>query len=79
MFSSETDAVIVKRGGFFQQTGGKWIYVVDQSGGVAVKRNIKIGRQNTRYYEVLDGLKPGEKVIISSYDSFGSKDKLIFK
>ncbi len=79
MFSSETDAVIVKRGGYFQQTGGKWIYVVDQSGGVAVKRNIKIGRQNTRYYEVLDGLKPGEKVIISSYDSFGSKDKLIFK
>ncbi len=79
MFSSVTDAVIVKRGGFFQQTGGKWIYMVDPGGGFAVKRDIRIGRQNTKYYEVLDGLKQGDQVIVSSYDAFGDKDKLIFK
>ncbi len=79
MFSSPTDAIIVKRGGFFQETGGNWIYVVDPSGSFAIKRDIHIGRQNTRYYEVLDGLDPNEKVIISSYDSFGGRDKLIFR
>ncbi|MFO8129567.1 MAG: efflux RND transporter periplasmic adaptor subunit [Bacteroidales bacterium] len=79
MFSSASEATIIKRGGFFQKTGGNWIYVVDSSEGTAHKRNIRIGRQNTRYYEVLEGLAPGEKVIISSYDSFGGKDKLVFK
>lgn len=78
-FSSATDAVIVKRGGFFQETGGNWIYIVDPSGEFATKRKIKIGRQNTSYYEVMEGLEPSEKVIISSYDSYGSKDKLVFK
>jgi HlyD family secretion protein len=78
-FSSPRDAVIVKRGGFFQETGGNWIYVVDASNDFAVKRNIRLGRQNTNYYEVMEGLEPGEKVIISSYDAFGSKDKLIFR
>jgi len=78
-FSSAQEAVIVKRGGFFQETGGNWIYVIDESGEFASKRPIRIGRQNTLYYEVLSGLQPGEKVIISSYDSFGQKDKLIFK
>lgn len=78
-FSSPTDALIVKRGGFFQETGGKWIYVVDPSGGYAIKRNIRIGRQNTYFYEVLEGLQPGEKVVVSSYDSFGNKDKLVFR
>jgi len=78
-FSSPRDAVIVKRGGFFQETGGNWIYVVDASGDFAVKRNIRLGRQNTNFYEVMEGLEPGEKVIISSYDAFGSKDKLVFK
>ena len=78
-FSSETDAIIIKRGGFFQETGGNWIYVVDESGSFAIKRNIRINRQNTNYYEVMEGLQPGEKVIVSSYDSFGDKDKLIFK
>lgn len=79
IFSSATDAIIVKRGGFFQETGGNWIYVVDPSGSFAEKRDISIGRQNTRYYEVKDGLDPGEKVIVSSYKSFGGKDKLIFR
>lgn len=79
IFSSATDAIIVKRGGFFQETGGNWIYVVDASGDFAVKREISIGRQNTRYYEVKGGLDPGESVIVSSYKSFGNKDKLIFR
>ena len=79
IFSSASDAIIVKRGGFFQETGGNWIYVVDPSGSYAVKRDIGIGRQNTRYYEVKEGLDPGEKVIVSSYKSFGGKDKLIFR
>ncbi|MFW5975121.1 MAG: efflux RND transporter periplasmic adaptor subunit, partial [Bacteroidota bacterium] len=78
-FSSTKDAIIVKRGGFFQETGGNWIYVVEPEGNYAYKRNIRIGRQNTRYYEVLNGLQPGEEVIISSYDSFGQKDKIVFK
>ncbi|NQT78304.1 MAG: HlyD family efflux transporter periplasmic adaptor subunit [Bacteroidetes bacterium] len=79
IFSSAQDAIIVKRGGFFQETGGNWIYVVDPSGEFALKREIRIGRQNTRYYEIKGGLDPGEKVIVSSYGSFGGKDKLIFR
>ncbi len=79
IFSSETDAIIVKRGGFFQETGGNWIYVLDPSGDFAYKRDISISRQNTNFYEVREGLQPGEKVIVSSYDAFGDKDKLIFR
>jgi len=78
-FSTPAEALILKRGGFFQQTGGNWVYVVDPSGDYAVKRNIRLGRQNTRFYEVLEGLEPGEQVIISSYDSFGNKDKIVLK
>ncbi|MCK4288149.1 MAG: HlyD family efflux transporter periplasmic adaptor subunit [Bacteroidales bacterium] len=70
-FSGETDAIIVKRGGFFQETGGNWIYIVDPTESFATKRKIRINRQNTNFYEVLEGLQPGEKVIVSSYDSFG--------
>lgn len=78
-FSGANDALIVKRGGFFQETGGNWIFVVDPSGKYAVRRKIKIGRQNINSYELLEGLEPGEKVIVSSYDSFGDKEKLIFR
>ncbi|PKP33874.1 MAG: efflux transporter periplasmic adaptor subunit [Bacteroidetes bacterium HGW-Bacteroidetes-17] len=78
-FSGETDAIIIKRGSFFQETGGNWIYVVDPTGSFAIKRSIRLNRQNTNYYEVMEGLQPGENVIVSSYDSFGSKDKLIFR
>ncbi len=78
-FSSPREAIVVKRGGFFQETGGNWIYVLDASGDFAVKRAIRLGRQNTNYYEVLEGLSPSENVIISSYSSFGQKDKLIFR
>jgi HlyD family secretion protein len=74
-----TEALYVDRGGFYQSTGGQWIFIVDPSGDFAVKRNIKLGRQNTQYYEVLDGLKEGEKVITSSYENYGDIEKLILK
>jgi HlyD family secretion protein len=78
-FSGVSDAVIIPRGGFYQETGGNWIYVLDPSGSQASKRNIRIGRQNIHHYEVLEGLMPGEQVIVSSYDMFGGKERLIFK
>lgn len=72
------NAVLVPRGTFYQKTGGKWIFVVSPDGGKAVRREIRIGRQNPQYYEVLEGLQPGEKVITSGYDSFGDNDVLVF-
>ena len=71
-------ALLIPRGTFYQKTGGKWIYVVSPSGDKAVKREIRIGRQNPQYYEVLEGLEPGEKVITSGYDNFGDNNTLIF-
>ena len=71
-------AVLIPRGTFYQKTGGKWIYVVSPEGGKAVKREIRIGRQNPQFYEVLEGLEPGEKVITSGYDNFGDNEVLIF-
>ncbi|MCK5441087.1 MAG: biotin/lipoyl-binding protein [Maribacter sp.] len=73
------DALLIPRGSFFQSTAGQWVYVVDASGDFAIKREVSIGRQNPKFYEVLDGLEPGEKVIISSYDTFGDSDKLSLK
>ena len=72
------EAVLIPRGAFYQKTGGKWIYVVSSDGTKATRRDIRIGRQNPQYYEVIDGLEPGEKVITSSYDNFGDSDVLIF-
>ena len=72
------EGIIIPRGSFYQKTGGKWIFVLSSDGSKAVKREIRIGRQNPRYYEVLEGLEPGEKVITSSYDSFGDCDVLVF-
>ena len=72
------NAVLVPRGTFYQKTGGKWIFVVSPDGGRAVRREIRIGRQNPQYYEVLEGLQPGEKVITSGYDSFGDNEVLVF-
>ena len=71
-------AILIPRGTFYQKTGGKWIYVVAPDGGKAVKREIRIGRQNPQYYEVLEGLEPGEKVITSGYDNFGDNEVLVF-
>ena len=72
------EAVIIPRGTFYQKTGGKWIYVVNKEGTKAIKREIRIGRQNPQYYEVLEGLEPGEKVITSGYDTYGDSDVLVF-
>ncbi len=73
------ESVLVPIGGFFQETGGQWIFVLDPSESFATRRNISIGRKNPKYYEVLEGLQPGEKVIISGYESFGKNEKLVFK
>ena len=73
------ETVYIPRGAFFQKTGGRWIYVVDESGKKAHRREIRIGRQNPQYYEVLEGLSKGEKVITSSYDNFGDNEVLILE
>ena len=73
------EAVLIPRGTFYQYTGGKWIYVLSPDGTKAMKREIKIGRQNPQYYEVEEGLQPGEKVIISNYETFRDNDVLILK
>jgi HlyD family secretion protein len=74
-----SEAILLPNGGFFQKTGGNWVYVVDKSESFAIKRNIRLGRKNPEYFEVLEGLQPGEKVITSSYENFGENDKLILK
>lgn len=73
------EAVLIRKGTFYQQTGGRWIYVLTEDGSRAVRREIRIGRQNPQYYEVLEGLEPGEKVIISGYGGFGDNDVLVLK
>ncbi len=73
------EAVLLARGGFYQSTGGQWVYVVDKSGSYAVKRPVKLGRQNPQVFEILEGLEPGEQVITSSYENYGDMDKLILK
>lgn len=70
------ESVILPRGGFFQSTGGQWIFVLDEASGVAIRRNIRIGGQNPTHYEVLEGLEPGEQVIISNYDVFGQNERI---
>jgi HlyD family secretion protein len=77
--SDLTEALLLAKGGFYSSSGGNWVYIVDPSGKFAVKRTIKLGRQNTREYEVLEGLQPGDKVVTSSYESFGDIDRLVFK
>ncbi|MBD0833771.1 efflux RND transporter periplasmic adaptor subunit [Aestuariibaculum sediminum] len=74
-----TEALLLPRGAFFQSTGGQWVYVVDSSGTNASKRQVKIGKQNPKFYEVIEGLQQGEMVVTSSYDNFGDSDKLILK
>ncbi len=74
-----SEAILIKRGAFWQSTGGQWVYVVDETDNLAKKRVIRLGRSNSIYYEVLEGLKPGEKVVTSSYETFGEIDQLVFK
>ncbi|WP_252939634.1 efflux RND transporter periplasmic adaptor subunit [Roseivirga pacifica] len=77
--SEEKNAIQIPRGSFFQTTGGNWIFVLNEDESEAVRRNIRIGNQTPRHYEVLEGLRPGEKVIFSSYDGYDDKDKLVIK
>ena len=77
--SEERQAIMIPRGSFFQTTGGNWIFVLNEDGTEATRRNIRVGQQNTRQYEVLEGLQPGERVVTSSYDGYEDKDKLIIK
>ncbi len=74
-----SEAILLPRGGFYQTTGGNWAYVVDESENVATKRRIRLGRQNPQVFEVLEGLGPGDRVITSSYESFGNMDRLVLK
>jgi HlyD family secretion protein len=73
------NALLLPKGGFYQSTGGQWVFVLNQDGNIAERRKVRMGRQNPRFYEILEGLQPGEKVIISDYENFGDADKLILK
>lgn len=77
--SDETEAILLAKGGFYQQTGGSWIFKVSESGNTAYKVNINLGRQSPDYYEVLEGLKPGDKVVTSSYENYGDMQELVLK
>jgi HlyD family secretion protein len=77
--SDETTAILVPKGGFYQATGGNWIFKVNEGGSVAHRVDIQLGRQNPDYYEVLSGLKPGDKVVTSSYENYGTMQELVLK
>ncbi|WP_367387900.1 efflux RND transporter periplasmic adaptor subunit [Lewinella sp. LCG006] len=77
--SDDTQAMLLAKGGYYQSTGGNWVYVLDPAAGVARKRNITVGRQNPNYYELIEGLQPGEIVIVSSYENYGDKEELVLK
>lgn len=79
LLGSPSKAVIIDKGTFFQSSGGKYVYVLSDDGKRAEKRNVRLGRRNPRYYEVLEGLHPGEKVIVSSYGEFGEADEITIK
>ena len=75
--SDEKSALLIPKGSFFQKTGGNWIFKLSEDGETAYKTDIQIGSQNTEYYEVISGLKPGDKIITSSYENYGDKNELI--
>jgi HlyD family secretion protein len=77
--SDETQALLLAKGGFYQQTGGNWVFKVSEGGNKAYKVDVQLGRQNPDYYEVLQGLKPGDKVVTSSYENYGNMQELILK
>jgi HlyD family secretion protein len=77
--SDQTQALLVARGGFYQQTGGNWIFRLTEDGKTAYRTEIQLGRQNPEYYEVLQGLKPGDRVITSSYENYGDMQELVLK
>ena len=73
------EALVIPKGNFFQATGGQWIFRINETGDKATKVNISIGRQNPQQYEILDGLKPGDRVIVSGYDNFGDAEEIVLK
>ena len=73
----QEDAIVIPKGNFFQTTGGQWIFKVNSTGNKAVKTPISIGRQNPQQYEILSGLNPGDRVIITGYDNFGDAEEII--
>ncbi|MEO8770396.1 MAG: HlyD family efflux transporter periplasmic adaptor subunit [Ferruginibacter sp.] len=75
----ETQALLLSKGGFFQQTGGNWVYKLNSDGTTAYKVDVQLGRQNPDYYEVLSGLQPGDKVVTSSYENYGTMQELVIK
>jgi HlyD family secretion protein len=77
--SDETQAVMVAKGGFFQSTGGNWIFKLNSDGSQAYKVDVQLGRQNPEYYEVVSGLQPGDKVVVSSYENYGDMQELVLK
>ena len=77
--SAQEEALLLAKGGFYQTTGGNWVYILKEDGASAFKQSIRVGRQNPNFYEVTEGLKPGDVVITSSYDNFGDKDVLVLK
>ncbi len=77
--SDESEAVIIPRGGFYQQTGGNWIFKLASDGKTAYRTPIRIGRQNPDHYEVLEGLQPGDKVVTNSYENYGDVQELVIK
>lgn len=77
--SEETKALLLPKGGFYQQTGGNWIYKLSENGKVAYKVDIQLGMNSPDYYQVLQGLKPGDKVVTSSYENYGNMQELILK
>ena len=77
--SDETTALLLPKGGFFQQTGGNWIFKLSEDGKTAYKTDIQINRQSQDYYELTSGLKEGDRVITSSYETYGNNEVLVLK
>jgi len=77
--SDETEAILLARGGFWQQTGGNWVFKLNDAGNAAYRVDIQLGLQNPDYYQVLQGLKPGDKVVTSSYETYGNMQELVLK
>ena len=74
----KTDALLLKRGAFFTNSGGNWVYVIEQGGDTALRRDIRLGKKNQHYFEVLEGLNAGDQVITSSYSNFDKAQQLQF-
>ena len=77
--SDETQALLLAKGGFYQQTGGNWVFKLSDNGKIAYRVDVQLGRQNPDYYEVLKGLKPGDKIVTSSYETYGDMQELVLK